>query len=361
MSVAPLSTMVAPDLAGLSLGGAYQAALQAGFGHFQITAFRETAMADPTYLWVEVAPATGYVTQTTSPGSAGMITATTPPEGSFYTSDPEPGVPDQSPAPGSSITGTSILSFVYKVPDTGTVPSDFTTSGRGPTGLVAWWTYSFSAGSVPASLQVDLSNYNGAPLTPVDVSGQAFLAVAQDPLLAFTAPPTAEPVDMLADVPEFERRSYEIETVLRVVGNEINRLESARLAVAQNFFPGTADVLLPRFEELLGLPVNPPTIDLNGRRRIVVAYLNRLKGEGRGLDWIASISALCGTNWRYEEHNPADPNSPAAYSVNVNIPEILAQVGWNLVRDVTPAHLVINPGYVEGWLVGIALLDDTDL
>jgi hypothetical protein len=178
-----------------------------------------------------------------------------------------------------------------------------------------------------------------------------WLAVAVDPLRVFSNPPLPSPADLLADVPQFERQSYEIQAVLRVVGLELARIEAALIALTQNWFPITADLLLTRFEAILGLPVNPPTESLQQRRNIVLAYMRHLRTEGRGLDWIATITALCGTNWNYREHIPGDPTSPPAYSVDVNIPMVLARVGWNLVRDVTPAHLVINGGYVEGFLV----------
>jgi len=355
---------IAPDLAGLSLGGAYQAALAAGFEDFTITAYRQSPMADPTFLWLEVAPAMGYVVQTTSAGSGGTPTANTPPEGSFYTTHPEPGVPDQLPEPGDNVSAVTPIQFVYAVPDSHSTPNDYGSFGRDASGLVAWWEYEFSAGSVPTSLQADLSQYNGLPKPPVDVDNVVLPLVAVDPLAIFSSPPLPDPADLILDVPEFERPSYEIQTVLRVVGMEIARIDAARLALIANFFPISADLLLPRFEQLLGLPVSPldstgAPIDLALRRARVLAYLGRLRGEGRGLDWIDAISALCGTNWNYLEHDPANPNTPAAYTLNVNISMQLARVGWNLVRDVTPAHIDINPGYVEGWFVGIAELDIT--
>lgn len=353
----------APDLAGLSLGGAYQAGLHAGYQSFRVTAYRKTPMANPEYLWLEVAPALGYVAQTTSPGSGGQHTPNTPPEGSFYTTHPEPGVPDQAPDPGSPVGSGATLSFVFQVPDERATPSDMTNYGRDPTGLVAWWEYVFSAGSVPAGLQADMSLYNGPPRDPVDVTDREWPLVAVDPLRIFSDPPpwSCDDYSLIEDVPQFERRSYEIRAALRVVGCELARLDAARLALAQNFFPATADVLLWRFEQLLGLPVAPEDTELDVRRVRVIAYLRRLRGEGRGLDWIDAISALCGTNWNYREHDPDDPNSPAAYTLDVNIPMLLARVGWNLVRDVTPAHIDINAGYIEGWFVGIAHLGITPL
>lgn len=361
--------MPTPDLAGLSLGAAYQAGMAAGYTQFRIAAYRSTWALDGTYLWREVAPgassgragANGYVMQTTTPGSGGDITPGTPPEGSFYTLQSEPGVPDQFPEPGDPVADP--LSFVFQVPDGHIAPiGALSDSGIDPvTGVMAWWEYTFDAGNVPAGLAADMAAYNGPWRTPVDVSGQEWLAVAVDPLLVFSIPPVPDPADLITDVPQFERQSYEIRTVLRVVGLELARIAAAMEGLTNNYFPATADILLPRFESLLGLPVgpinDPDPVSLATRRALVLAYMQRLRTEGTGLDWIAAITGLAGTDWNYAEHDPAT-GEPPVYTINVNIPQTLARIGWNFVRNVTPAHLGINQGYVGGWLVGISLLDE---
>ena len=172
-----------------------------------------------------------------------------------------------------------------------------------------------------------------------------------DPLAPFSDPPDLEPAPLLDDLPPFEQTASEIQAVLRAVSNELARIDAGRQAVIQNFYPLSADVLLPMFEQLLGLPTNLRA-PLEQRRQTVATYMQRLKSEGRGLDWIALITSLVGT-WNYAEHNPANPSSPPSYTVNVNIPLALAGVAWPLIRDVTPAHLDINEGYIEGLLVGI--------
>ena len=157
---------------------------------------------------------------------------------------------------------------------------------------------------------------------------------------------------LLFDVPPFERASYEVKAVLNVIANELYRLDVARHALIQNFFPLLADVLLGLFEQLLGLPVNPPA-SLDARHQLVATYMGRLKSEGRGLDWVSLISQAVGTqNWNYAEHDPANSFSPPAYTINVNIPQQSAGFAWPLIRDLTPAHLTINEGYTGGFIVG---------
>jgi hypothetical protein len=345
---------VTPDLAGLSLGGAYQAGLAAGFTRFQVVAYRQTWMANPTQGFLEVAPEVGYVAQTTSPGSGGSLANA--PAGSFFTLSPTPGDPDQTPNPGNVVATNATLSFVFQVGDDIPNPNDIINSGIDPaTGVMMWWEYSFAAASVPRTLQASMSLYNGPPLTPVDVADTELPQTAVDPLLIFTNPPDVQPEDLLADVPPFEQGSYEIAAVLNVTANELGRLAAAQAALIQNWFPQTADVLLGQFEQMLGLPVNPPA-SLDVRRTVVLAYLRRLRVEGTGLDWIASMDSLAANAWSYAEHDPANPSSPPAYTIEVNIPSVLAGIGWNFVRDITPAHIAITQGYTGGWLLGVSEL-----
>jgi Bacteriophage Mu-like, Gp48 len=344
---------VTPDLAGLSLGGAYQAGLAAGFENFQVVAYRRTWMLNPTQGFLEVAPEVGYVAQTTSPGSGGDTSNA--PDGSFFTEQPTPGVPDQTPNPGDAVATNGTLSFVFQTADDSPQPNDIVNSGTDPaTGVMTWWEYSFTATNVPGTLQAHMGLYNGPPLPSVDVTDAQWPQTAVDPLLIFTNPPLVVPEDLLSDVPPFEHESYEIATVLRVVAGELGRIAAAQGGLTQQWFPSTADVLLGQFEQMLGLPVNPANTSLEVRRAIVLAYLRRLRVEGTGLDWIASMNSLAGTAWSYAEHDPASPDSPDPYTINVSIPEVLATVGWNFVRDITPAHIAINESYTGGWLVGIA-------
>lgn len=185
------------------------------------------------------------------------------------------------------------------------------------------------------------------PRSGAVASATALVAVTLplDPLAVFTAPPPPSPPALLADLPPFEQSSHEVQAVLRVVANELGRLDAARQALIQNFFPLTADVLLPMFETLLGLPVNPPAT-LSARRQLVATYMQRLKSEGRGLDWTALISQVVGTqNWNYQETvvpqfnfvpNPSfeyDAATPAAWAANA--PAWLLATGATLSVNAT--------------------------
>jgi hypothetical protein len=173
-----------------------------------------------------------------------------------------------------------------------------------------------------------------------------------DPLAVFTVVPPTDPVDMVSELPQYERAAIEIQAVLHAVANELQRLEAARQALILNFLPATADALLPMFEQLLALPINPP-LRLASRQQLVLATMRRLKGQGRGLDWEDTITQLVGPGWSYQEHDPNDANSPPPNTVMIQIPQAYAGIGWPFIRDLTPAHLAINEGYSEGFFVGI--------
>jgi hypothetical protein len=170
-----------------------------------------------------------------------------------------------------------------------------------------------------------------APSTPVTGNG---LPQSIDPLAVFNPVnvPALEPPDLLGMVPPFERSSYEIQAVLGVVANELSRIEAAQGALTANFFPGSADALLPIFETLLGLPVRPPGLDITTRQGIVLAYMQRLKSAGRGLDWINALAALAGASFTYQEHltNPPTnliPNPSFDYDTTGAAPAAWSTIG----------------------------------
>jgi hypothetical protein len=178
--------------------------------------------------------------------------------------------------------------------------------------------------------------------------------VSIDPLAVFSTLPEVDPIDLLDEVPPYEREAYEIQAVLQVVGNELLRLETARQAVALNFLPGSADALLPMFEQLLGLPVDPPGLTLASRQQLVQASMLRLKGQGSGLDWEAAISSLLGGSWSYQE---SDPNKVATnYVPNPSFERDTvgqAPVGWGSHPGgwshlVTGATLIVGSGGYVG-------------
>lgn len=175
-----------------------------------------------------------------------------------------------------------------------------------------------------------------------------------DPLGVFGSPPV-DPPDLLSEVPPYERGAYEVQAVLRAVANELGRIEAVRQALIENFFPGTANALLPFFERLLGLAADPPGVTLDARQALATAAMARLGGQGSGLEWEAAVTGLVGAGWSYQEHDPADLTSPPAYTIAMKIPSAMASA-WPVIREITPAHVDIVEGYSDGFFVGITAI-----
>lgn len=148
--------------------------------------------------------------------------------------------------------------------------------------------------------------------------------------------------DLLDDLPPFERSSRVMQGVLTAIGNELGRLEAARQDLITNWFPGTADALLHFYEQLLGLPTDPPNISLDQRRKTVMAFMQSIKAQGTGLAWEQIMSSLIGNNWSYEEHDPNNSNSPPPYTILIRLP--FAQAAK------VPTGLVVTPEPGSGTL-----------
>lgn len=140
------------------------------------------------------------------------------------------------------------------------------------------------------------------------------------PPIITDTPPVVNPPDLLSDLPPYEQATYEIVAATQAIGNELARIETARLSLMMNFSPATALVMLPVFEYQLGLPISPPQLTIGQRRQFVLAALGRLKSGGSGLAWENAITSLVGSNWSYQEHNPADITSPAANILRLTLP-----------------------------------------
>lgn len=173
--------------------------------------------------------------------------------------------------------------------------------------------------------------------------------------------------DLLENLPPFEQDSLQIQNVLQVITNELARVEQARQNLIANYFPVSANSLLELFEAELGLPVNSPLLTLTSRQQAVLTIMQALKQSGTGEEWESNVSKLVGNNWTYEEHDPADPASPPAYTILVKIPFISpagAPLGLALQSQHTVGNIVPNGGFehdtvgsaAAGWDVTVGAL-----
>ena len=127
-------------------------------------------------------------------------------------------------------------------------------------------------------------------------------------------------LELLDDLPPYEADSYDVQGVLDVLVRELERIDDARDTLVRNFFPQTADEYLTLFEELLRTTVNPEGRTTLQRQQAILAMMRRIAISGSGQDWQTVLTSFIGTNWTYEEHNPADGGSPPAWTVRIDLP-----------------------------------------
>lgn len=158
----------------------------------------------------------------------------------------------------------------------------------------------------------------------------------------------------LQDVPEFVAIAHA--SALAIEDAEA-KLEQAR----DQRWPNTADIMLREWEAILGAPISPAGQTLTERRSTVLAYLQRLRGTPYRLTWNQKVAMLIGSVYTLEEHDPADPASPAAHVIRVKTPyapgsAYYAQL-FQALRDITPAHLEIQLVFTGGFLLDDSPLD----
>lgn len=144
--------------------------------------------------------------------------------------------------------------------------------------------------------------------------------------------------------------------IQNALAKELQRAEDVLAEIRNQMLPQNADDtygILGMWEALYGVPVEPPGVSLEQRRSIVIAQA-RKRSISSGLDWEEAVTEALGTNeWSYEE-------GIGDYVITVRIP--YAPGGYTsgqvlgLLRAITSAHIILNIGYNEGWLVGISLV-----
>jgi len=149
--------------------------------------------------------------------------------------------------------------------------------------------------------------------------------------------------------------------VIHACAVEMDRLEAAIDEVRRQFFPQHADVLLKVWEFMLRITVEPEGVTIDERREIVLATLRRMRSTPEGRDWVDNVTALVGPGWIYEEHNPADPGSPPANTIQITLPFPPDSASYtraeSLIQDITPAHLDVVLTYTDGFLLDESQLD----
>jgi uncharacterized protein YmfQ (DUF2313 family) len=161
---------------------------------------------------------------------------------------------------------------------------------------------------------------------------------------------------MLDDMPPYEADEPMIQLYVDTVARELQRIYDAGQVLRHQFWPQNADEdyqALAMWEGILGLPIEPNGVRPPARRAIVMAKL-RARHVSSGLRWVELLTAALGSEvWTYQE-------GPEDYTIRISIP--FKEGSWRAgqvaqaARDITPAHLVIDVDYTDGFILNESLL-----
>lgn len=174
-------------------------------------------------------------------------------------------------------------------------------------------------------------------------------------------PLTALGMQMRDALPPVLRRSNDYLAVIHACARETDRLEQTIEQTRRQFDPASADLLLNAWETIVRLPVGGQGATVAQRQAKVELRLRKLIGTSEGREWEDQITEMIGQGWSYQEHDPADPTSPAPYTLKITLPfppagsayaDALAQI-----RDVTPAHLALTLDSGTGFVLDESELD----
>src|SRR5579862_395391 len=145
-------------------------------------------------------------------------------------------------------------------------------------------------------------------------SGTIYPAEGPDPLTLVPDPPSVDP-PIMDEIQPFMLASKFVQSYLHAVALELGRIEQARQELFMSWFPATSGTVLEFFEQILGLPINSPSLTLAQRRAAVLAFMQAIHSQGTGTEWQATLSQLIGTTWSYEQHTPGSGSGPPAYTI----------------------------------------------
>jgi hypothetical protein len=164
---------------------------------------------------------------------------------------------------------------------------------------------------------------------------------------------SAEATKLLDMVPPYYRGDPLSQAIMQAVGGRIAEAETLAFEVRRRF-------VLPQYaaddeygslaywERLMRLPVNPGA-DEARRKAVLLAHWRKRRAR-TGAGWVELLTLLLGTTlWSHAE-------GPVPGHVTITISNLATSYAANqialLARQITPAGLVINFVFTDGFLVG---------
>lgn len=169
--------------------------------------------------------------------------------------------------------------------------------------------------------------------------------------------------EWIEGLPPILRDSRHYQAVIQSLAKECERADAAIETVRRQFNPARADVLLSAWEQITRQPIEPSSLTLAERRVAVIAHLRKMLTIGEGSEWVLQVAALVGPGWSYEEHNPANPASPAPNVLRIQLPWPPTNSRYaeaqRQIREITPAHLQLEYGAPagSGFVLDVSELD----
>jgi hypothetical protein len=112
--------------------------------------------------------------------------------------------------------------------------------------------------------------------------------------------------ERLSELPSWCQNAPEFRALAKIFANESARMRAMAAEVRDGLIPTrTNALLLPLWESLLRLTVNPPGFTEEQRRQLVVARLRQSVPDPSGRTWEARITEQIGPGWTYEEKEGA--------------------------------------------------------
>jgi hypothetical protein len=175
-------------------------------------------------------------------------------------------------------------------------------------------------------------------------------------------------VERIREIPPRLRDDPDIRAAIYADAMETLRQEAALDALAREMVPqtATAPLLLRAWEVIYRVAQAPAGFTEAQRQDTVLGAARRLIQDPTGVDWQDAVTLILGTTaWSYEEHDPSDPTTPAAYVIEIILPFDPAIYDYPraeaLIRAQSPAAWDFILTYVGGFELGESQLGEEAL
>lgn len=162
--------------------------------------------------------------------------------------------------------------------------------------------------------------------------------------------------ELLEMYPYFMQADPVIQAICNAEGEEFVLLHEKIDELSRNLIVGTASEHLYLYESLLKLPVAPVGLSEAARLGIVLAFMSRATISGSGIDWERVATQILGVTWTYSVGGTN--NSVLTVQIPYAPGSIQTQLLEILLETITPASMVINVTFTDGFILDASLLDD---